>query len=123
MHRSFHPSSASIGTMSRLLAELALEVISERGRIWFPELSYEAPGTHLPELIAKGMELPVSYAEKIEVEDRKAPAIVVEIRTSRGSTDVGKMMDPLLAVVAGYEWLPASRIGTHAPARLPGRVR
>ena len=31
------------------------------------------------------MELPVCCAEKIEVEGRKAPAIALEIRTSRGN--------------------------------------
>ena len=70
-----------------LLAELALEVISERGSVWFPELSYEVPGTHLPERISKGMELPVDYAEKIDVESRKAPAIALDVRTSRGCPD------------------------------------
>lgn len=84
IHHFAHIGGTCAWSAEYLLAELALEVISERGRIWFPELSYEAPGTHLPELIAKGMELPVNYAEKIEVEDRKAPAIVVEIRTSCG---------------------------------------
>lgn len=62
-----------------LLAELALEVINERGSVWFPELSYEAPGTHLPERISKGMELPVGCAEKIEGEERRAPAIAVAV--------------------------------------------
>lgn len=64
---------------------MALEVIRERGRVWFPELAYEALGTHLPEKVSEGMELPVCCAEKIEVEGRKAPAIALGIRTSRGN--------------------------------------
>lgn len=84
IHHFAHIGGTCAWSAEYLLTELALEVISERGRIWFPGLSYEAPGTHLPEMIAKGMELPVSCAEKIEVKGRKAPAIAVEIRTSRG---------------------------------------
>ena len=86
IHHFAHIGGTCAWSAEYLLTELALEVISERGRIWFPGLSYEAPGTHLPEMIAKGMELPVSCAEKIEVKGRKAPAIAVEIRTSRGCT-------------------------------------
>lgn len=61
-----------------------MKIIKERGRVRFPELSYEPPGTHRLEIISKGMELPVSCAKKIEVEGRKAPVITVEVRTSRG---------------------------------------
>lgn len=84
IHHFAHIGGTCAWSAEYLLAELALEVIRERGRVWFPELSYEAPGTHLPERVSKGMELPVCRAEKIEVEGRKAPAVAIEVRTSRG---------------------------------------
>ena len=85
IHHFAHIGGTCAWSAEYLLAELALEVIRERGRVWFPELAYEAPGTHLPEKVSEGMELPVCCAEKIEVEGRKAPAIALEIRTSRGN--------------------------------------
>ena len=84
IHHFAHIGGTCAWSAEYLLAELALEVINERGSVWFPELSYEVPGTHLPERVSEGMELPVCCAEKIEVEGRKAPAIALEIRTSRG---------------------------------------
>ena len=84
IHHFAHIGGTCAWSAEYLLSELALEVISERGSVWFPELSYEAPGTHLPERISKGMELPVSCADKIEVEGRKAPAIALDVRTPRG---------------------------------------
>lgn len=84
IHHFAHIGGTCALSAEYLLAELALEVIRERGCVWFPELAYEAPGTHLPERISKGMELPVGFAEKIEVEGREAPAITLDIRTSRG---------------------------------------
>lgn len=84
IHHFAHIGGTCAWSAEYLLAELALEVIRERGRVWFPELAYEAPGTRLPERISKGMELPVDCAEKIEVEGRKAPAIALDVRTSRG---------------------------------------
>ena len=85
IHHFAHIGGTCAWSAEYLLAELALEVIRERGRVWFPELAYEALGTHLPEKVSEGMELPVCCAEKIEVEGRKAPAIALGIRTSRGN--------------------------------------
>ena len=84
IHHFAHIGGTCAWSAEYLLAELALAVIRERGCVWFPELAYEAPGTHLSERISKGMELPVDCAEKTEVEGRKAPAIAVEVRISRG---------------------------------------
>ncbi|MEC4273184.1 cell envelope integrity protein TolA [Adlercreutzia sp. R25] len=84
IHHFAHIGGTCAWSAEYLLAELTLEVIKERGHVWFPELSYEAPGTHRLEIISKGMELPVSCAKKIEAEGRKAPVIAVEVRTSRG---------------------------------------
>lgn len=84
IHHFAHIGGTCAWSAEYLLAELALEVIRERGCVWFPELAYEAPGTHLPERISKGMELPVCCVEKIEVEGRTAPAITLEVRMSRG---------------------------------------
>lgn len=84
IHHFAHIGGTCAWSAEYLLAELTLEVIKERGRVWFPELSYEVPGTHRLEIISRGMELPVSCAKKIEAEGRKAPVIAVEVRTSRG---------------------------------------
>lgn len=84
IHHFAHIGGTCALSAEYLLTELALEVIRERGCVWFPELVYEVPGTHLPERISKGMELPVDCAEKIEVEGRKAPAIALDVRTARG---------------------------------------
>lgn len=109
IHHFAHIGGTCAWSAEYLLAELALEVIRERGCVWFPELSYEVPETHLPERISKGMELPVDCAEKIEVEGRKAPAIGLDIRTSRGCARY--VFVPELAHVLGGEQIASLRKG------------
>lgn len=101
IHHFAHIGGTYAWSAEYLLAELALEVIRERVCVWLPELAYEVPGTHLPKRISKGMELPVSCAEKIEVEGRKAPAIALDVRTSRGCARY--VFVPELAHVLGGE--------------------
>lgn len=107
IHHFAHIGGTCAWSAEYLLAELALEVIRERGCVWFPELSYEVPETHLPERISKGMELPVDCAEKIEVEGRKAPAIGLDVRTSRGCARY--VFVPELAHVLGGEQIASLR--------------
>lgn len=116
IHHFAHIGGTCAWSAEYLLAELALEVISKRGSVWFPELSYEVPETHLPERISKGMELPVDCAEKIEVEGRKAPAIALDARTSRGCARY--VFVPELAHVLSGEQIASLRKGCRGIVRI-----
>lgn len=92
IHHFTHISGTCARSAEYLLGELALEVIREHGCVWFPELAYETPGTHLPERVSGGgMKLLVICAKKIGAEGRKALAIAVEVRASRGCTRYGSV--------------------------------
>lgn len=81
IHHFAHIGGTCAWSAEYLLAELALEVVSWRGRIWFPEQSYEERGTYLPKRAFQGCGAVSEPCGENRDKGQKSLACAIEART------------------------------------------